>query len=265
MPLASKRYTLLWQKGNQIERSSYVAVEAKSFSPPYTSFTTLLHAVERMSGEGGVPERIDRSYLSNMPGGVQSTFIASLKSLALVNDQLEPSETLVQLVEADEAGRKSIIRDLLQERYEGPLALSPKATQQQLEEAFREYGITGSTLRKAVGFFLAAARFAEVPTSPHFKLPKAQPGERRVSRRKEGPAQVVPPGVDPPAPPQPPPEPRVHPLIAGLLRELPEPGEEFPQEKQEDWIAIAKATFRLIYRSTETRGDSSPAADQPAG
>jgi Family of unknown function (DUF5343) len=240
-----------------------VASEAKAFSPPYTSFTTLLHAFDRMSGEGGVPERIDRSYLSNMPGGVQSPFIASLKSLGLVNEQLEPTETLVRLVEADEAGRKSIIRDLLHDRYQGPLALSPKATQQQLEEGFREYGISGSTLRKAVGFFLAAARFADVPTSPHFRLPKAQPGERRPNRRKEGSAQAAPTTTSATQPPVARELP-VHPLIAGLLRELPEPGEEFPQEKQEDWIAIAKATFRLIYRSNDVARGSSSAANQPA-
>src|SRR2546421_550330 len=94
-------------------------------------------------------------------------------------------------------------------------------------------------------------------------LPKAQPGGRRSTRRKEASTQVEP-GSAPTAARRPEAaELPVHPLIAGLLRELPRPGDEFPREKQEDWIAIAKATFRLIYRSNEVAPNSSPAADPP--
>jgi len=67
-------------------------------------------------------------------------------------------------------------------------ALGTNATQQQLEETFREeYEINGSTVRKAIGFYLAAARFAKIELSPHFTAPRAggaTPGKRRQRSAK---------------------------------------------------------------------------------
>ena len=52
----------------------------------------------------------------------------------------------------------------------------PTATQGQLEEEFRKFGITGATLRTTIAFFLHTARHAEIPVSPHFKI---LPGPQR--------------------------------------------------------------------------------------
>ena len=43
----------------------------------------------------------------------------------------------------------------------------------------------------------------------------------------------------------------LHPLILELMRELPPAGEPFPGKKQEDWLEIAQATFRLIHPDAE--------------
>jgi hypothetical protein len=147
------------------------------FSPVYTSFRTVENLIERMAQEGGVPARVDRSYLSNLPGSSQTILIASLKGLGLIDEQAQPSETLILMVERPDE-RSLLMNSLLRENYGRIVALSPNATQQQLEEAFREYGVTGSTLRKAVAFYLAAARFADLPVSPHFRTPKAAGGTR---------------------------------------------------------------------------------------
>lgn len=42
-----------------------------------------------------------------------------------------------------------------------------------LEEAFRDHGVSGSTVRKAISFFLKAAEYAGLQTSPHFRVPPA--------------------------------------------------------------------------------------------
>lgn len=219
------------------------------WSPPYTSFTTLMNTIQRMADEGGVPSRIDRSYLANMPGGVRSTFMASLKSLGLVDDTLAPEPSLIGLVEADEKGRKQLMRELVESTYPAALALPTMATQSQLEAVFREYGVTGSTVRKAVAFFLAATRYTDIRISPHFKLPKAETGERRPTRKPESRVETS------PATPAAPADPAVaelaglDPFIVGLVRALPAPGDDFPGFKQEAWFDTARGIFKLIYKS----------------
>ena len=73
--------------------------------------------------------------------------------------------------------------------FRSVFALSSKnATQGQLEEEFRSFGISGSTLRSAIAFFLHAAAFAEIPVSPHFKIPPVRTGNGKPTTRKTKPA-----------------------------------------------------------------------------
>jgi hypothetical protein len=153
------------------------------FSPPYTSWTTALNLIERMTAEGGIPSRVDRSYLSNLPGSTQTMLISGLKSLAILDQGGSPTPTLHALVN-DPDGRPALVRQMLETHYKAPLALGLNATQAQLEEAFRDMGVSGSTLRKAVAFFLAAARYAELPVSPHFKTPKIGRGSNGAPRKR---------------------------------------------------------------------------------
>lgn len=222
-----------------------------AWSPPYTSFTTLTNTVTRMKEEDGVPSRLDGSYLSNLAGGTRYTFVASLKALGLIDDDAKPTSTLIELVEADEKRQKEIVADLIRTYYDGAWTLPANATQAELEKVFRGYGISGSTLRKAIGFYLAAARFADMTFSRHFKLPKLQPGERKPTTRKPAQQQQQQDG-DPPPKPDPPQKTGLedlHPFVVGLIRELPKAGEPFPEQSQLAWFEIAKSTFRLIYNT----------------
>jgi hypothetical protein len=228
------------------EHSSSTTHNGASWSPPYTSFTTLTNTLDRMREEGGPPSRLDGSYLSNYAGGTRYTFLASLKALGLIDEEGRPTDVLTELVSADETRRKEIVGDLVRQYYMDAVTLPANATQAQLEKVFRDYGISGSTLRKAVGFYLAAARFADMTFSRHFKLPKLHPGETRP-RRTTVSAPAASATAEAPSPrPQ---SSALHPFIEGLIRELPEPGEPFSEAKQEAWFAIAKATFRLIYNT----------------
>jgi hypothetical protein len=229
---------------------------------PYTSYTTFGNFLDRMKDEGGAPSRVDRSYLSNMPGGVRGTFIHGLKAMGLVDDDLTPSPELHQLVTADADERKQIMEPIIRRIYERPLALAPMATQAQLETAFREYGISGSTLRRAVGFFLAATEDVGIRVSPHFKLPKIPPSSSAPRSRSA--ARTAPP-ASAPTPPGTPAHaslPQLHPLIEGLIRELPPIGQPFPKARQESWFAIAQATFNLIY-GTSSAPDEPPEPPVP--
>jgi hypothetical protein len=152
-------------------------------APPYISFKTLTNLLERLQ-QTHLPRRIDRSYLDGMSGGYQTQVIAALRWLDLIGEKGEVTPVLAQLATSPES-RPQIIAELLRARYLSVFALSDaNATQGQLEEAFRDFGVSGSTLRRAVAFFLHAARYAEIPVSPHFKTPSAPPATGKPSVRK---------------------------------------------------------------------------------
>lgn len=223
---------------------------SETFTAVYTSFRTLMNLVERMSEEGGTPDRLDRSYLSNLPGGAQSILMTSCRGLGLVADDGTPTSLFEQLVAASEDERKKIVEGILRRHYEGPLSLSARATQQQLEDEFRKLNVSGSTLRKAIGFFLNAAKFAEVPVSSNFKLPKANRGNARKrkdsdgSNGESGETQREPRGESAndvalaglPT------------LVRGLIERLPADGEEWTAEESTQWLELAELTFPFAYK-----------------
>lgn len=217
-----------------------------SWTPPYVSWTTFLAAIERMATDGGVPSRIDNTYLSNLAGSTRAELRTSMKALGLIDDQAIPRPMLIDLVQ-DAAGRPVGIGEMLARCYPRVVALDARATQGQLEEEFRALGVRGSTLRKAVRFFLSAADYAGLSLSPHFKAPSAGPdaagGERRT--RKARPSAPEP--LARPVVPLDEASASVHPFIQGLVGSLPTPGESFPAERQEAWFDTARGIFRLIY------------------
>src|SRR4051812_49342147 len=98
--------------------------EKTEFVPPYgVTWTTMLSTIEKMQKEG-VPNRVDRSYLGNQAGNVQTYLIASMKSFGLiVGDNAQPTEALHKLVAAPEDQRKEQIARLLHTYYPDVVAL----------------------------------------------------------------------------------------------------------------------------------------------
>jgi uncharacterized protein DUF5343 len=164
----------------------------EGFKAPYVSFTMLQNILERMRVET-VPARVDRGWLGSASGTTKAQFLAAVRALQLVDNDLHPTETLHALVENRERAPE-IMREILTRFYGPIIALGTNATQQQLAEAFREeYGISGSTVRKAEAFYLAAARFAGVPLSPHFNAPRASSGSTGGTAKRRRTARVDPP------------------------------------------------------------------------
>lgn len=236
------------------DETATMTPEKQQDTPAYVSWATLKNTTEKMAREGGVPSQVDRSYLSNLPGSTQSQLIAAMKWLGLITGQMKPTSVLERMVETEEADRKLAVKTVLENKYPGPMALEALATQGQLENAFRQMGVTGSTMRKAIAFYLGAAKYADVAVSQHFKTPKTpatngEPKPRAKKQAKQATSTLSPAGSGHE------PASHLHPLIQGLIQELPSPNGAFPKTKQEDWLELARVTFRLIYKS-----DGSPAA-----
>src|SRR5438094_2008472 len=134
------------------------AKDTSKAPPPYFAFRTLQNTLDLMK-EKGTPVRVDRTFLVGMSGAGQTQFIAGLKSLGLIDAAGNVQPRLTQLVDASPADRKRLLGEVLQDRYPEAIELGKtNATTGQLIEIFKEYGVQGDTARKAIAFYLQAAR-----------------------------------------------------------------------------------------------------------
>lgn len=172
--------------------------------PAYGSYPSLMKIIDRMQ-QHGIPPVLDRSFFGNQSGSLTAQQRGSLRFLNLIDADFRPTDEMKMLVLSDEEGRKDILRQLAKEAYADQLKLAEiNGTQGQLAESFRKMGITGSTVDRAISFFLTLAEDLGLPTSPHFKKIASQPANGSRPRRRKTAAKGVTPAPPPPADQAPP-------------------------------------------------------------
>ena len=140
----------------------------KATLPPYVSFRAFFNFLTYL--EEGVPQRIDRSVWGKHYNGATGTqLLAGLRFLGLTEGQSNiPTPRLERLVE-EKTSRKQLLGELLRDSYAPVFTYVGdlhKATPSLLDEAFRkQYSLRDETLRKAISFFVHAAKEAEIPIS----------------------------------------------------------------------------------------------------
>lgn len=151
---------------------------------PYLSFETFKNFIDSLSGGRPLPARIDRSLMQGMAGGTQTLLLSSLTSFALIGEAREVLPALLDITNRRDEERHLAYVPLVQRFYAEQLTLSrEQATADQLAESFRRLsGYQGSTLRKAITFFLNMARYAEIPLSPYFRAPAQVPSGGKAVR-----------------------------------------------------------------------------------
>jgi hypothetical protein len=165
--------------------------------PPYISFTTLLAFLDRL-GAGPIPPRIDRSAMDSYSGGTQGILLATLRALNFIDPDGNVRSDLIDAAR-DEVARKAYFTDFARRVYPEQLDLAERSgTAQMLHETFTAIGYQGSTLRKAVVFYLALVEYTGLPTSPHFRPPRQQAPRRRKASAPP-PEVSVPAGADAPS------------------------------------------------------------------
>jgi hypothetical protein len=161
------------------------APDAKNARWPYTSWKTVFNLLARFEGDAALPPRIDRSVLGGSEGQKTQT-MAGLRFLGLIRENGQVTPLFQQLVN-NEKDRPQIMRGILEEVYPEAIKRGKEnATTKQLEETFT--GLSGDTLRKAMTFYLHAAKFAGVKVSPYFKIPSGfrSPSAARKQRSGNG-------------------------------------------------------------------------------
>jgi hypothetical protein len=201
--------------------------------------------------EHGPPNRIDRTFLSGMSGAGQTQFMHGLRSLGLIDEDGKVQPRLAELVgQSDD--RPALVGQILREHYPEAVELGKgNATTGELVEVFKSYGVQGDTARKAIAFYLAAARYAEdIPISPSFKTPASRSGPAGRKRQRP-PTSPTPSGstdngqTDIPT--------GLHPALAGLLGDIPKRGHTWTQAQHDNFMEAFKAVLRI----------GAPIADEP--
>lgn len=239
-----------------------VETDTSAFQPPYMAWATFDNIVEQFRATG-LPAQIDRSVLRSRSGTDQTQFLRAAGHFGFIDSEGAPTERFRGYV-SDPDSRPAVMRDVLHECYPNVLALPQDATPQMLIEQMRAFGIEGDTVRKAQTFFLNAARFAEIPLSPHFKTTRPGAGGRKTSKRTTRRNGAQSNGSDggvqpPPSPPEP--LAGLHPAIVTLVQHLPPArlGERpmFRGAERRAWFDYARATFNLIYDRPDNDVDDS--------
>jgi hypothetical protein len=156
--------------------------------PAYVSFPTLENFIGIYSGATDIPRHIDRSLMRNLSGAVQNHLMASLKFLALIDNDgavMPGFRVLAKMHGTDEFAAQ--LREEIDSAYQDIVnsaeisALTPKT----LQEKFRDAGATGSTNAKAIRFYLQALKKCGLTVPRHLAAATAG-ATTPASRKKNG-------------------------------------------------------------------------------
>ncbi len=135
-------------------------------TPPYIPYKTLINSLEVFETHG-LPPQIDRGIWKTQPGGTQGLIFAAYKFLGLVQDSGQPTERLATLVK-EKNDRPAQIDKLLRAAYPeilGKYELAKMTSKMLDDEIEKAYNVQGDVKRKAITFFLQAAKAAQMPLS----------------------------------------------------------------------------------------------------
>lgn len=156
----------------------------KSSPAAYLPFRTFVSSIEAL--EHGIPKQIDRAIWRSQSGVVQTQIMMALRFLGFVNQDDAPTALLHEYVEQKDR-RKEIMVKVLKAAYAEIIKHDlTKMTPKMLDDAFDAYKVSGDTKRKAVTFFLKAAKFAEVPMHSLLSSQVRNTGPRGKRRKANG-------------------------------------------------------------------------------
>lgn len=157
---------------------------AQAAPAPYLPFLTFQGAIEAL--EQGIPKKLDRTIWRTQSGIVQTQILMAFRFFDMVDDEDRPTGLLHLLVE-DKENRPAALQSIMQSSYSALLKhdltkMSPKMVEDEMEQ----YNVTGETKRKAVTFFLKAAKFAGIPMHPLLSSQVRNTGPRKRKAKRPG-------------------------------------------------------------------------------
>jgi hypothetical protein len=219
-------------------------------APAYIPWRTFGNFIKSLR-ETRMPTQVNRSLMNNLSYSTQAQLLAALRFLELIDSQGSPLPILSRIVDASETDESAIIKELVERRYAfvfSSLDLE-RVTTEEIEKQFRQEGITGSTVTRAVAFFLGAAEAAGFTLSPHLKkrtkgvnasAPRQRRGNRRRARSDGGATNAI-----PPAPPSLPSN-GTQTIEQQLLGKFPELDNSWGEELKKLWFQDFKELMGMV-------------------
>jgi len=156
-------------------------------APPYLPYRTFLSSLDRL-GEG-VPPRIDRGIWKNQTGSVQSLIMGAYRFFGLIDEQSKPTKKLHDLV-AHRDKPNDYVKAMLEEKYADVIKHNlATMTEALINDYFEQaFGVDGDTKRKAITFFLQAAKAVgmQLSTFLQSQVRVRTTGTRRRRREENG-------------------------------------------------------------------------------
>jgi hypothetical protein len=140
--------------------------QSNSTKPPqevavYIPFKTIQTAITNFKPQT-LPAKLDRSAWTSFSNLLQGQTLNAFKFLGLVDKDGNVQPALKELVgESLESDKfKTLFAGVIKSKYEKIIELANEnGTITQLQDAMRKYGVTGTTLERAIRFWVEAAKF----------------------------------------------------------------------------------------------------------
>ena len=216
-------------------------------APPYVSFLTFNTLLDWLGDMGTIPTQFDRSLWSQkFSGSSGAQLMTGLRFLGLLDGD-RPTERLERLALSRDGDRKAQLAQLLRDAYGADLVDGlPRMTPKMVADKIAALGTSGATQRKAVSFFINAAKAADVQMPVTIAkqarnkpgtatMRRARRGTRQESRQNSGTEQLPPPPRDLPSDEDILPA-KLHRALVPLVDDLATIGPTWDQGSKEGWL-----------------------------
>ena len=169
-------------------------------TPPYIPWATLISSLDNLHTHANIrpPGRFDKSLWETQAGSVQGQLILAYRFLGFIDSNNKVLAPLPHVADATPEKRKELLRKIVEDKYATVLSKGLETISSgQLKQAFEAFGVSGSTLDRAMRFFIKACQELGIPISKRVseKLRTLSPGPRKA-RRSNG-AKPVDEGEEP--------------------------------------------------------------------
>ena len=168
--------------------------ETGNRAPAYVSFAAFTRFIDWVAGLSQIPDELPRSqWPRTLQGGTGLQLAAAVRFLGLFEGD-RPTAALRSVAVKDAAGRKAALATLVRDVYGSAFANGlESASLDDVERHLESLGTTRSTHRRAVSFFINAARAADLPVPAELtsraRIRRAStPDKASTSRRGRRPA-----------------------------------------------------------------------------
>lgn len=172
-------------------------ISSSASTPPLVSFKTIKNVITDFRTKGVLPPRIDKRVFPTFSNTVANQTVAALRFLNLIDEAGVPTPILQALADPaeGEAAWRSTLDAAISLAYDPVMDIElDKVHDSHLRDKFKEvFGLEGDAQRKAIAFFLFAARDAGMKLSPYLRLRERGPskGPRKKRERASAPGEEM--------------------------------------------------------------------------